>query len=325
MLSVPFAPSLGGIETVVQLLGYAFCQRGHSVQIVTRQSFGQPDAYPFAVMRLPSAKRLLRAFKQSDCAMIHGPTVSLGWPSIFHSQKSYVIHHMVRTEPLRARERVAFARVRHFAVSQAVASSVPFESRVVFNPYNDAVFFESASARKTGDYLFAGRLIKAKGAHILLDAFARIHKANGTATLTIVGDGEEAQPLREQARVLAVQDAVCFTGELSGTALAEQMRKHRIIVIPSLAAEGFGLVALEGIACGCVAVGFDSGGLREAIGPCGITVAEKTAPALAQALSELLESLPSSSGYRASAAVHLQKYRPTVVAERYLRLLNLTN
>ena len=33
----------------------------------------------------------------------------------------------------------------------------------------------------------------------------------------------------------------------------------------------FGVVALEGIACGCVIVGSEGGGLEEAIGPCGVT------------------------------------------------------
>ena len=40
-----------------------------------------------------------------------------------------------------------------------------------------------------------------------------------------------------------------------GAALAALLNQCRILVVPSLWAEPFGIVALEGIACGCVVVG----------------------------------------------------------------------
>ena len=41
------------------------------------------------------------------------------------------------------------------------------------------------------------------------------------------------------------------------------------LVVPTAVPEGFGIVALEGIACGCVVIGTETGGLKDAIGPCG--------------------------------------------------------
>ena len=49
------------------------------------------------------------------------------------------------------------------------------------------------------------------------------------------------------------------------------MNRHRVMVVPSIWEEPFGIVALEGLACGCEVVIARSGGLPEATGPFGVT------------------------------------------------------
>ena len=79
-------------------------------------------------------------------------------------------------------------------------------------------------------------------------------------------------------------------GVKRGVELARFIARHRIMVVPSRWVETFGIVALEGIACGCVVVGTDRGGLPEAIGTCGITVPAANGKALAEGMKSLLEN-----------------------------------
>ena len=57
----------------------------------------------------------------------------------------------------------------------------------------------------------------------------------------------------------------------TGPDVVALLNRHLIIVVPSRWQEPFGLVALEGIACGCVALGANCGGLPNAIGGAGAT------------------------------------------------------
>jgi glycosyltransferase involved in cell wall biosynthesis len=75
------------------------------------------------------------------------------------------------------------------------------------------------------------------------------------------------------------------------------------------------------IACGCVVVGTNLGGLPEAIGPCGVTVPNADTSAMARALRSLLEDDSLRADYRSSAPVHLIRHSRSEVARSYLRIL----
>ena len=106
-----------------------------------------------------------------------------------------------------------------------------------------------------------------------------------------------------------------FTGVKRGSDLARFVARHRVMAVPSRWAEPFGIVALEGIACGCVVVGTSLGGLPEAIGPCGVTVPNADTSAMARALRLLLEDDSLRAGYRSGAApVHLARHSRSTVA-----------
>lgn len=106
----------------------------------------------------------------------------------------------------------------------------------------------------------------------------------------------------------------------AGVEGALAVQRERRGVVPSIWREPFGIVALEGIACGCVVVGSEGGGLKEAIGPCGVTFPNGDAEALPARLEALLSSPQLLVGYRAKAATHLSAYTKAVVAEKYLRI-----
>jgi glycosyltransferase involved in cell wall biosynthesis len=116
---------------------------------------------------------------------------------------------------------------------------------------------------------------------------------------------------------------VRFAGKLSGKSLAQELRRHRILVVPSRWAEPFGIVALEGIACGCVVVGSDQGGLVEAIGPCGCTFPNSDCGLLANQLASLLQSPERVEKLKGRAMAHLRPFTIEQVSARYLELFEM--
>ena len=115
--------------------------------------------------------------------------------------------------------------------------------------------------------------------------------------------------------------SVEFAGQITGRALAQLLTQHRLMVVPSVYQEPFGVVALEAIACGCVVIGSDAGGLPQAIGPCGTTFPLGNAASLAAKIQDLLGSFGKREEFRAAAEPHLSGHRPEAVARKYLQVL----
>jgi glycogen synthase len=174
--------------------------------------------------------------------------------------------------------------------------------------------------RRDGDLVFLGRLVSDKGADTLLRALGELKAAGLQPRLSIVGSGPEEEMLRALSAELGLEAQVTFAGAQSGEPLARLINAHRIMVVPSRWAEPFGIVALEGIACGCVVVGSSGGGLPDAIGPCGLCFPNGDSSALAAALRRLLTEQGLIAHFRAGAAAHLARHTTRAVAGEYLRV-----
>jgi glycosyltransferase involved in cell wall biosynthesis len=92
------------------------------------------------------------------------------------------------------------------------------------------------------------------------------------------------------------------------------------MVVPSIWAEPFGVVALEGLAAGCAVAASSGGGLPDAVGPCGVLFPNGDAKELAAALKELLVNPARRQKLLAERDRHLEQFRPETVAKRYLEV-----
>jgi glycosyltransferase involved in cell wall biosynthesis len=99
------------------------------------------------------------------------------------------------------------------------------------------------------------------------------------------------------------------------------LNRHKLVVVPSRWQEPFGLVALEGVACGCVGVVADCGGLPDAIGTCGVKFVHESVESLAANLRELLAPGADLGRFQQGAEAHLRAHRAEEVARRYLEVL----
>lgn len=99
-----------------------------------------------------------------------------------------------------------------------------------------------ATGPRTGRpyFLFAGRLVKLKGAQTLIDAFRKYDGAD----LIIAGDGPYGEELRRRAAGL---DNVCFVGRVHPDELRGLYAHAVAVLVPSLAYETFGFITLEAL------------------------------------------------------------------------------
>ena len=115
-------------------------------------------------------------------------------------------------------------------------------SRVVQNGVDLSLVPEN-EARRPRAVISVGTLKARKCMDKTLEAFARLADEYGDATLTIVGIGEMEQALRARIAELHLED---------------------LFVLPSWG-EGYGIVYIEAMAAGCIAVGAENEGIADTI------------------------------------------------------------
>jgi glycosyltransferase involved in cell wall biosynthesis len=96
--------------------------------------------------------------------------------------------------------------------------------------------------------LYVGQLIKRKGLHYLIDAFARLKQEDNTIGLAIVGYGPQEEELRQYCLDHNIQD-VYFSGYTDPFDLPQIYATADLFVLPSTE-EVWGLVLNEAMACG---------------------------------------------------------------------------
>ncbi len=141
--------------------------------------------------------------------------------------------------------------------------------------------------------------------------------------LTIIGDGPERKSLEKLVQQLHLQNQVHFKGYKQGQELVKILNQHKFLLVPSIWEEPFGIVALEGMACGCVPIVSDGGGLPEAIGNGGIIFQRKNISSLVTAMTSLQQQNDLYYSLRQKALLHLYNYSIESINQKYLALLKI--
>lgn len=326
--SYVFAPLVGGIETVSALLAQAFVSKGHEVAVVTQTpaATASEPSRNYQVLRQPSPQQLMTITAWCDVFFQNNISLQGIWPLAL-KRKPWIVTHqtwIARDDGTRnwrdqlKRSLLPFGT--SVAISPAIASQLPVPSLVIPNPYDESVFTIDPIIRRDRDLIFVGRLVSSKGVDLLLEALSALRLKGLRPTTTIVGAGPELDHLKEMAIANSLEDQVEFAGKLGGKPLATILSRHRILVVPSRWQEPFGVVALEGIACGCAVIGSNGGGLPDAIGPCGITFENNDSSAMARAIEELVTNPDRIGALQKPRQEHLQRHSSKVIASDYLKL-----
>jgi glycogen(starch) synthase len=163
--------------------------------------------------------------------------------------------------------------------------------RIVPNPIDDDLFTPAAAdAAQPGRILVVGRLERAKGQDMLLEALPAVRERVPDAHLRLVGDdGGMAAQLSSRAASLGVPHAVVQAGARPRTELPAEYRAAAVCAVPSRF-ESFPYSCLEAMSCGRAVVASRAGGLTEAVRDeeDGLLVDSEDPAALAAALTRLL-------------------------------------
>ena len=137
--------------------------------------------------------------------------------------------------------------------------------------------FARASRAAEGEHaLVVSRLAPEKGVDVALEACAR-----AGLPLVVCGTG----PLEDRLRAVAPAGTT-FAGHVDDATLADLRRRARVAVVPSLAAETFGLSAVEAMADGVPVAATASGALRD-LAPEAELASPGDAGALARAVARV--------------------------------------
>jgi glycogen(starch) synthase len=322
-----FWPSIGGLETMMEILAEEFTAADHQVKVVTQVASEAERNHDYEVVRSPTFRSCVQLLRWSDVCLCANVSLRGLGPMLIAGAPVVISHHGTYGSPDRFSGIVEECKktVTRFSnnvcVSEAVQAHIPGRSIVIPNTYRTEIFKNYDDVIRDLDIVFVGRLVSDKGVTDLVDALGQLGQAGFRPHLSIVGDGPERPTILARVEALGLGPQVTLSGVKRGCELARFVARHRVMAVPSRCAEGFGLVAVEGIACGCVIVGSDLGGLPEAIGPCGVTVPSADRSAMARAIKLLLDDDSLRARYRSCASSHLAHHSRPNVARSYLNVL----
>jgi len=159
------------------------------------------------------------------------------------------------------------------------------------NPVDMSPRDSSGKVRVWDSVLFAGRLEPEKGLFQLLDSFKLVLKKIPEAILLIAGEGCLENEIAARIKDRGLTNSVELLGLINKQQLAEWYGRVRVVAVPSLWPEPFGLVGPEAMAFGVPVVASGTGGITDWLedGRNGLIANPLDKEAFAAAIVRLLE------------------------------------
>lgn len=328
LLSHSFYPNIGGIETVSMILAEQFVLAGHSVCVLTRTAAHDTENFQFEIIRSPSVKQIFECIYRADVLLENNLCLSLSWPALLFSKPTVIALHTWISRPDgslsfidRLKKLKLYTSSDVVVVSGVLKNSINVSSVIIHNPFKGDTGDLSESGEPQYDFVYLGRLVSDKGVDLAIDAIAKLLSENIKCTLTIIGDGPEMDTLKQRVADHNILLKVFFKGNLVGKRLFSELRNHKYLLVPSRWREPFGIVALEGLACGCIPIVADGGGLPDAVGNAGLVFRRGDLNDLINKMKLILNDKKLNSLLKEAAFNHISKHEPELIAKRYLDVL----
>lgn len=332
ILSHKFSPDIGGIESISKMFAEEFVKKGHEVHIVTESASFVTEDFKYAVIRKPSLYILLKEYKWADVVLENNPCVRLAWPLLFYKKpkitglQTWIASEKNTTNVVHLTKKfyLKFSTCVT-ACSESVRKKTFSKAIVIGNPYDHNLFKVKNYEERVISFLFLGRLVSDKGVDLAIKALAKLNNVKDKKySLSIVGSGEEETNLKELVLQLGLENHVFFYGAQQGDKLVDILNMHEYLLVPSVWEEPFGIVVLEGMACGCLPIVSDGGGLPDAVGNAGAVFKRGCAHDLATVMQRLIENPLDNKNMRGNMKKHLSAHTAEIVANKYLSLIEQT-
>ncbi|MEM3159488.1 MAG: glycosyltransferase family 4 protein [Nitrososphaera sp.] len=140
-----------------------------------------------------------------------------------------------------------FHTVSQVSKSDMQALGIPEKKIEVIPNGVDPSSYETRAAVNRHQAAYVGRLVFYKNIGTIIDAFGKVLESIPDATLIIAGDGPEKSSFTKKAEKLGRH--MIFRGNISEEEKVRLLSESAVLLNPSTI-EGFGIVVLEGFACG---------------------------------------------------------------------------
>jgi glycosyltransferase involved in cell wall biosynthesis len=288
-----------------------------------------PADYSFFPMlrRVPTVVTFHDAIAESHPGLIFpGARARLFW-----NAKSWLARRQadrILTVSASARSRISAA----FGIAESSIDVVGEGPSDIFRPIRDLRGLNAALDRyrlpaAAPLVLYVGGISPHKNLDGLLQAFARLPQ--GPGHLAIVGDhagdsfyGCYPQLLELRAR-LGLEPRVTFTGFVPDEDLALLYNAATVLVLPSFD-EGFGLPAVEAMACGLPVAASRTGSLPEVLGPAGVFFDPRDPAGMAAALARVLGDPGLRAGLSAEGLRRAAQFSWSAAARDAVRIFERT-
>jgi glycosyltransferase involved in cell wall biosynthesis len=145
------------------------------------------------------------------------------------------------------------------AIKRVIPNSHGFSQKCIEARQSASLYNEKTEIKQ---FLFVGRLDKAKGIEILCDAFIKLKIARPDVILQIAGWGPLEGSLKAK---YGHYSYINFIGPVFGERKEEIFTRNDVLVAPSLVPETFGIVIVEGFAYGLPAIATRVGAFPEVV------------------------------------------------------------
>lgn len=167
----------------------------------------------------------------------------------------------------------------------------PEKVHVVLSGYDSRRFAAEPLDEARGDdryALYLGNVMPHKNLERLVEAFALVARRT-PCRLVLRGTGRPVHVARLRGRIadLGIESRVDWQPYASAEDIGALYRRARVLVLPSIY-EGFGLTALEAMACGTPVVASNTSSIPEVVGDAALTVDPLDASAIAEAMTRVL-------------------------------------
>lgn len=328
---VRFYPFTGGVENYVYNLSRELVNMDHEVEVIcanepTSDEFENLDGinvnripYYFKIANTnltPSLPWAMRKFKY-DIIHTHLPTPwSADWSAFYSRLKGKPLilnyyndivgngaaHYIAQLYNktclkflLNQAERIIIIQENYLNYSPYLAD---YEDKIRVVPVGvDVNQFKPLEIKEENNSIFFLSLLdefhKYKGLEYLLNAIKIVKEEIKDVKLIVGGKGSLLEYYKSMAKSLGIHDNVEFHGFIPEEKIVEYYNHCSLFVLPSIssAQEGFGIVALEALACKKPVITTDIVGIAHDLQETGsgIVVPKKDPEALASAISEILK------------------------------------
>jgi glycosyltransferase involved in cell wall biosynthesis len=171
--------------------------------------------------------------------------------------------------------------------------------------------------------LYLGAFKPHKNLPRLLQAFAGLDDSHRSAHQLVLagGDRKAQQTCLALARSLGIAGRVVVPGQIHNGDLPALYSGCALFVLPSLD-EGFGLPALEAMACGAPVIASNRGAIPEVVGEAAILFDPENVQAMTAAIARVLTHAELKATLRQQGLARARKFSRDATATRVLALLH---